>query len=370
MVVKKIFAYFTVLAGITALVLSTSKSLSEHIKVTRSCLVNRPLWWGEQNGIWGDLTSMSYLGRIKKFCAPKDYAFDSIVNTQHKDIDLYLYGDSYVAEIPRGAFANVDHYFYHYRYDDRDYTLDRKKKNILIIEASERFVRERFRTAALLQNMRVKDEPDTVKAAANAPLQKKTVVNTLFSVTDLFNPHINQNLEYHLFNYNFLILPRQVKAAVTYTLFNRASGDVVISDDGKFLFYKITVMQNNLCSSFDQLGSNEVSTIVASLDTIYDHYKQVGFDEVYFSAIPNPASILQPAPYNKLIPLIQNDPKMKMPLIDLYTSFTNCGDAASLYRAGDTHWNNKGMQLWLQKVNNILRKESRSSNLANSESHL
>lgn len=159
-----------------------------------------------------------------------------------------------------------------------------------------------------------------------------------------------------MFNYNFLIFPRQVKAVLNYTLFNRASGDVVISDDGNYLFYKITTMQNNLCSSYDRLGSNEVSTIVASLDTIYDHYKQAGFDEVYFSAIPNPASILQPAPYNNLIPLIQNHPKMKMPSIDMYTLFKQAQEPASLYRAGDTHWSNRGLHLWLQQVNNILRK--------------
>ena len=317
--------------------------------------MHRPLWWGEQSGRWGDLTSMSYLDQVKKFCAPADYVFDKPGGEQNTNIALYLYGDSYVREIPKDAFAGIDTFAFHFRYDTHDYTLNPARRNILIIEASERFVRERFRTPALLQNLRVKGEP-AGDAAAMAP-PKKSPQNTPFRITDLFNPYINQNLEYHLFNYNFLIFPRQVKAALNYKLFNRASGDVVISDNGNFLFYKITVLQNNLCSSYDRLATNETNTIVASLDTIYDHYKRAGFDEIYFSAIPNPVTILQPGPYNNLIPLIQNDPKMKMPCIDLYTPFKQSPAPASLYRAGDTHWSNKGMQMWLQKVNNALMKE-------------
>ena len=349
--------YLAVLTGITALALSTSKSLSEWVRERRSLLLFHGTWWGEQSGRWGDLTSISYLDQVRKFCAPKDYSFRRTGKEQNKTIDLYLYGDSYTGEIPKEAFSNTDGYFYHFRYDTRDYTLNPAKKNILIIEASERFVRERFRSTALLQNMRVNEEPDGDKAAATAP-PKRSPQNTPFSINDVFNPHINQNLEYHLFNYNFLIFPRQAKAALSYTLFNRASGDVVISDDGNFLFYKITVMQNNLCSSYDRLGTNEVSAIVASLDTIYDHYKRAGFDEVYFSAIPNPATILQPGPYNNLIPRIQNDPKMKMPFIDLYTPFKHSEDPVSLYRAGDTHWNNKGMQMWLDMVYEVLQHPS------------
>ncbi len=357
MLVKKIFAYFAVAAGLTALALSTSKSLSERIQDIRSYSLFHDLWWGEQRGKWGDLTSMSYLDQVKKFCAPRDYSFEKQADSQEKNTDLYLYGDSYVLDIPKQAFAGVDSLFFHFRYDTRDYILNREKKNILIIEASERFVRQRFRTAALLQNLRVKGEPNAAKSAGEQP-HKKQQENKPFGIADLFNPHINQNLEYHLFNYNFLIFPRQFKAVLNYTLFNRASGDVVISDDGNYLFYKITTMQNNLCSSYDRLADNEVNTIVASLDTIYDHYRQAGFDEVYFSVIPNPATILQPAPYNNLIPLIQNDPKMKMPFIDLYSPFKESRDPASFYRAGDTHWNNKGLQMWLDKVNNILRMHS------------
>ncbi len=170
--VKKIFAYVAVLTGITALVLSTSKNLSEWIQDRRSYPLFHGTWWGEQSGRWGDLTSMAYLDRIKKFCAPRDYSFEHLPDSSCKNIDLYLYGDSYVMDIPKTAFTGLDSFFFHFRYDTRDYTLNPRKKNILIIEASERFVRERFRTPALLQNLRVKGEPDAAKALATNQQKK------------------------------------------------------------------------------------------------------------------------------------------------------------------------------------------------------
>ncbi len=356
MLVKKIVAYLAVLTGTTALVLATSRTLSEQIENCRSYALNHDLWWGQQRGKWGDLTSMSYLDQVNKFCEPKSYDFKDLSNEGEKNIDLYLYGDSYVTEIPKGAFPCLDSFIFHFRYDTHEYTLNPAKRNILIIEASERFVRERFRTTGMLSNLKIDGYYDPLH-----PLEKKKPKATAITPSGfatLFNPHINQNLEYHLFNYNFLIYPRQLKAALNFELFNRASGDVAISDDGKYLFYKMTLAQGNICSSYDRLAEKEVKTIVASLDTIYDHYKQAGFAEVYFSVIPNPVSILQPGWYNNLIPLIQNDPELKVPFIDVYSLFKQHQQPASLYRAGDTHWNNNGAQIWLQLVNEMLRKES------------
>jgi len=355
--IKKIIAYMSAITGITALVLSTSKGLSKQVKVMRSGKAAGSSWWAQQRSLQGDLTAMAYLDRITKFCEPKNHIFEKPMEGEGK-IDLYLYGDSYTMDIPKEAFANIDTLVFHYRYDDRGYQLNPAKKNILIIEASERFVRERFRSAALLSNLRI-NKPDSTAIAAAGTTAQKTAGNKPFLIADLFNPHINQNLEYHLFNYSFLVAPRQLKAVLNYKLFNRASGDVAISDDGKYLFYKMTVQQNNLCSSYDCLARNEVSTIVASLNVIYDYYKQAGFDEVYFSPVPNPASILQPGPYNNLIPLIQNNSELKMSVIDIYSNFKQVKDPAKLYRAGDTHWNNNGLQLWLRLVNDILKKESK-----------
>jgi hypothetical protein len=47
-----------------------------------------------------------------------------------------------------------------------------------------------------------------------------------------------------------------------------------------------------------------------------------------------------------------------MPVIDVYSIYTRNPNPASLYRRGDTHWNNNGMQIWLALVNNELTKHS------------
>ena len=43
-----------------------------------------------------------------------------------------------------------------------------------------------------------------------------------------------------------------------------------------------------------------------------------------------------------------------MPMIDVYSAFAGSPDPGKLYRVGDTHWNNNGLQVWIRLVNQIL----------------
>ena len=56
------------------------------------------------------------------------------------------------------------------------------------------------------------------------------------TINDFFNKNMNQNLQYNLFNYNFVFPMFESKALLNFYLFNRASGDVVISKNKKYLF--------------------------------------------------------------------------------------------------------------------------------------
>ena len=127
MLVKKIFAYLAVFLGITALVLSTSKRLSEIIGDRRSYVLFHDLWWGEQKGKWGDLTSMSYLDQVKKFREPKSISYDRPADDGSKNLNLGLYGDSYVIEMPKEAFANLDTLVHYFRLGTQDCFLNRGK---------------------------------------------------------------------------------------------------------------------------------------------------------------------------------------------------------------------------------------------------
>ena len=139
---------------------------------------------------------------------------------------------------------------------------------------------------------------------------------------------------------------------INYYLFSRADGSVVISNDRNYLFFTETVVKDRNSGSYCPVGMDEIDGIVSNLNTIYDHYKAGGFNEVYLSIIPNPVTILQHTGYNNLIPLIQNHPKLKMKCIDSYSVFMNIpGD---YYLRGDTHWNKNGKQTWIDLVNKTL----------------
>ena len=144
---------------------------------------------------------------------------------------------------------------------------------------------------------------------------------------------------------------------MNYYLFNRASGDVVISNDRNFLFQRQTVEPDDINSSYCPLSDAELDGDIDRLNQIYDHYKKSGFSEVYFSLIPNSATIMQPVGYNKLIPRVDHNKKLRMPVIDVY-------DILKLrekpyYNPGDTHWNNAGIQEWIKTVNHLFENEGR-----------
>lgn len=372
---RKIVTFFFIFIGLALLVLSTSGPAMEYLTAKRGALSG---WAGIHHleGA-GDLVSMAYLDDVPKFYAPKDYQFIRPADTGNRNIDLYVYGDSYVREIPDSAFGHVSEYHFGRRdYTDLRYTLDHHKKNILIIEDAERFVRIYFQYLAIFDHVRRNtpslsflnavpfgDPVDGDHSLLNGPLSGGPVeahhpsVNTalLGIKADLFfNSDINHNLEFNMFGYKFMDRIKLFKASATYHFFGRASGDVVVSENGEYLFLRQTVAPHDILSSYAPVAKEELSRLVHQFNTVYDHYKMDGFDEVYLSIIPNPATILQPQYYNHLIPFLQKDPSLKMPVIDLYSTFANDADPSGLYRLGDTHWNNKGLQTWIRMVNNTL----------------
>ncbi len=171
-----------------------------------------------------------------------------------------------------------------------------------------------------------------------------------------YNAFINKNLDYLLLNYNCLNSIKFGKAEMNYRLFGRASGNTVISDNGRYLFLRSTVQHYGTYGSYGRLPDTEVQCLTTKLNRIYDHFKNEGFDEVYLSLIPSPATILQPKGYNMFIPSLQAYQALRIPVIDLYTPFKSDPYPESLYRLGDTHWNNKGMHLWIRLVNQRLVK--------------
>jgi hypothetical protein len=270
-------------------------------------------------------------------------------------------------------FAGLTGFHYINRTHGLKFHLDTSRNNVMVIEISERYMRAYFSSLQMLDE--VVDTCGTkvssgmiypgspYMAGKNSgrvffpvPSQASFVPANLIDV--FFNKYINQNLQCNLFNYQVIIPLFESKAALNYTLFNRASGDVVISNDRNYLFLRETVSRTDVGSSYEPINETEIKVLVDDLNVIYDHYRSIGFREVYLSVIPNSATILQPDGYNNLIPQVQNAVGLRMRIIDAYSLFRQSTDV--LYMPGDTHWNNKGRQKWLDLVNEILIKTGKT----------
>jgi hypothetical protein len=351
--VRKIVSIFFIFIGLALLIISSSEHLMKNIITERSALNN---CFGIHQSPGGDLVSISYLDKVKRFQEKYEYKFVKPVDDSgSRNIDLYIYGDSYLMEIPDSAFSSINSYHFCRRsYEDLNYSLDPHKKNILIIEIAERFARSEFELQETMRHFK-KKQPEI----SFLRLSAHPVIYAKFLDLEIFSPDINRNLEFNLYGYRFWDQVKFAKASLTYYLFKRAVGDAVVSDDGNRLFLKQTMAENDRLSSYYPIDQKEIHEMFVNLNATYDYYKADGFDEVYLSIIPNPVTILQPLHYNGLIPQLQNPGRLKgMHIIDMYNLFSHDPNPGRLFRIGDTHWSNNGIKLWLKTVNAELKKQN------------
>jgi hypothetical protein len=318
-------------------------------------------WWRARDASeLGDLISMGYLENVPRF---RDSIWHNFVpaGQGNKRTDLYIWGDSYVKDIPSNVFYGINAYHYGRRdYIDLLYHLDATKNNILVIEIGERFFRGHFAFPdPILQHVKRADGGTaTIFTMPNPHIVQAGLWIPHLHVSNLFNSAINQNIEYNLFSYNAISPIRRFKAEMNAFLFQRGSGDVVITEDGSRLLLLSTVMPRGSESSYLPIDQTDKERMVRNLNTIYQHYKSEGFSEVYLSVIPNTTSLIQPQGYNMLIPFVTQsyrEGKLKMPVIGVYEDYLKSGDPGAYYLKGDTHWNDKGMQLWIGKINTMLK---------------
>lgn len=361
---RKLLIYLLIVLGLGILYISTSKKWMERVSSIRN---ESNGWWGvHESSDKGDLLNMAYLDLITKFHSKRDYSFHKPQQPGPSNINLYMQGDSYTFKIPDSAFYGVNRYEYVWvGTKSIAYNMDTTKKNILIIERAERYVRIHYSGLDLLQEVYDSAKgPEYEKLAGGTGVQPQ--VTSAEAMTDIippkvdtfiskfFNENINQNIEYNLFNYNILNAPRLIKAWLNYHVFKRASGNVSVSADGNRLFIAETLNPGRPESSYSLISSEEYNNIVRNLNILYDYYRNEGFDEMYLAIIPNPVTIHEPKGYNNLIPRLQSDTALRMKFIDIYQTYKSSDTV--IYRPGDTHWYNSGMQMWINTVNDTLRK--------------
>jgi hypothetical protein len=142
-----------------------------------------------------------------------------------------------------------------------------------------------------------------------------------------------------------------LKASLTLNWFDRANASVSLSKNHQHLFLNSdTNPKKPLNSSFVAVTDAEITALVDSVNSVASRYRQLGFDAVYLSIIPNKATILEKErdDYNHLIERVQNNPRLVVPTIDGYRAFEQ--SPASPYLKSDTHWNCEGRAAWLGLV--------------------
>ena len=143
---------------------------------------------------------------------------------------------------------------------------------------------------------------------------------------------------------------KEIKAKLTLDWFNRASVNVSLSEDNQHIFLNSDTDEATPLSSFSDLSNREVNALVDSVNATADYYKRLGFNEVYLSIIPNKVTIVEPnrGVYNRLIPRIQDDSRLRVPTIDVYDAYKRA--PVSPYLDSDTHWTCAGRATWLGLV--------------------
>lgn len=319
--------------------------------------LNRPFmeWWADYRTYhlhaayakarYGDLYSNCFLpGYIDTAYIPlKKY-------TQKGNTNLYIIHDSYLeGKIEKDNFTGLGKLVTaNYNNEPIAINLDTTQKNILLIECSERTADWRFA-----------DPTSVVAHFSFSPLKKpqaKTEESQESFANYFFNPNINQNLEFSLYDYEYFIPVKSLKAQLNYSLFKRLPKDVSVSSDGKYLFLNETVDPASGASSFILLDSVRLHYLTQCINGISEYFKQRGFSEVYFSIVPNPVSILDAKryPYNHKIEKLESDPYLQARYISIYSLFKNTKQ--KIYRTDDSHWNGHGLQLWIDEVNKELEK--------------
>jgi hypothetical protein len=173
---------------------------------------------------------------------------------------------------------------------------------------------------------------------------------------NLYHQSLEANIEFAWFNFGFWEPLKEFKADFNLNFFRRVDKEVAISKDQNFLYLAETINPAHVGSSFSDISEAQIKTQVTELNAIQDYYKAKGFDEVLFSIIPNPVSVLRTEnrPDNQLIQRIKSHPDFKGKLMDATESLSK--NAASNFFTSDSHWNQRGAKIWLDQLNTQLNR--------------
>jgi hypothetical protein len=309
---------------------------------------------GSDKYAYGDLYGISYLPQFR-IVEPPNGAIHIDVPKSKRDINLYGLVDSYIYSFVKSdsVFYGVKKYWFSKWADPTKYTVkvNPREKNVLFLQSGERYVSLWADTDRVFSRLHVVDDTTALVKQPDKIIARRSFVQEVHDF--LFDKDLQSNLEFNLFNYRLFSPLKELKAKLNDKIFNRVDNGVIVSKSGKYLFLNETA-DTSKESSFRAISQNEIDKIVWGLNKVYDRYKPMGFDEIYLVMVPNPVSIIEPNDrnYNFLISRIQNDPKLKIKFIDLYSIYKN--STQQIYKNSDSHYTNTGFKILIDELNKNL----------------
>jgi len=297
---------------------------------------------------YGDLYRLSNLSNFKdprKECG--EYR-KPVFPSNSKKVHLYIIGDSFTEKqrVSKKDFA-VNAYTYVHWSEVLHVKPDTAEINILLLESVERHFREKFAKNPI-QNL----IPDSATFVTNS--NNPTFMNKL---DDAFrSKSLEGRLDEVLFQNDFVLALKQLKADFNYKVFNRVNKEVTSINGGKDIVYYMDTDTDTskTTSSFSEIEKAEIDSMVYHLNQTQKMALKIGFDHVILSIIPNKVSVLMPSygTYNQLINRIYSHPSFRLSYIDVYNDFRRMGSKS--YLKGDSHWTCEAQYLWLNKTNVII----------------
>lgn len=347
---RRFIGYIVLLTTIVIYVVSSSNTLTAKVylyKYKSTSPVLRYDGWR-----YGDLFGMSYLPDFQ-ILRDRKSEVERLPCENKKGINLYAMCDSYVwFYLPADSlYCGVDNFKFA-KFNNREtinVQLDTSKINVLLLESTERNLRPILHEDYIHRFLTVSQDTSIRPKAAGQSLYTQ-------AENFLFNKKIDKNIELNVWETALFTPFKAFKAGLNYELFDRVDEQVEVSTNRDRLYYAMTIDTTYLESAFKHISESEMQGIINELNQVYDYYKDLGFDEVYLSIIPNPVTIFEPnyrgLKHNKLIDRIQGSAKLKIPFIDVYSVYKNT--SLNPYYVSDTHWNMTGAYMWLNEVNKEL----------------
>jgi hypothetical protein len=293
---------------------------------------------------YGDMYTNTNLPAFKEASADNTLIAKYEPHRKDSNMKLYIIGDSYTqpGRVDKENFIAGN---YQNGYDQSTEKLDTNKNNILIFECVERYLRMNIRYEINLKKQKSLNKFENFLSQNPSP--------------DFYNTtKINDRLQYLLANNPFSFFFQEMKARFNYSILNFTGNGVFVSSETRFVYLAETLDSTNILSPQYPLDNDESVDMLNYLNSFYDQYKAKGFDEVYFSLIPEKIRVYPIKghdTFNSLFEVIRS-PKLKMPLINCLEPLKK--STKKVFITCDTHWNTNGINIWLKEVDDKLQKHS------------